>query len=72
MRALANRTHQSRAELIRQAIELLLRESSGTSDPLLSLVGAAGPAGRDDVSERHDELLYVADSGRSPWRPKSS
>jgi hypothetical protein len=72
LRALAKRTNKTRAELIRQAIELLFRDAGGASDPLLALVGAAGPAGRDDVSEQHDALLYAADSKRASWRPKSS
>jgi len=61
LRALARRAGRTRAALIRRGIELLLRDSGLGDDPLLQLVGAAGPAGRGDVSERHDELLYVTD-----------
>ncbi|MBI4701023.1 MAG: CopG family transcriptional regulator [Deltaproteobacteria bacterium] len=61
LRRLARRTGSNRAELIRRGVDLLLRTDTSVPDPLLALVGAAGPAGRPDVSERHDELLYAAD-----------
>jgi Arc/MetJ-type ribon-helix-helix transcriptional regulator len=65
LRALARRQRASRAELIRRAIDRMLQEEQAPQDPLLSLVGAAGPAGRPDVSERHDEIVY---SGRARVR----
>lgn len=63
LRTLAGQTGATRAELIRRAIDLLLRSDTGDSDPLLDLIGSAGPAGRSDVAGRHDEVLYVAESG---------
>jgi hypothetical protein len=57
---LARRAGVARAELIRRGIDLLLREET-RDDPLLSLVGAAGSAGRDDISEQHDRVLYASD-----------
>jgi hypothetical protein len=61
LRSIARDTGTTRARLIRQGIDLLLRTGTEDDDPLMGLVGAAGPAGRTDVSERHDDLLYVAD-----------
>lgn len=58
LKALAKARHLSRAELIRRGIELVLQEESPEADPLLELIGTAGPAGRSDVSERHDDVLY--------------
>jgi len=72
LRALARQRRSSRAELIREGVELLLGGATSERDPLLELVGSAGPAGRSDVSERHDDLLYVAEEKRPRWRRKSS
>ena len=72
LKALARVRGQNRAELIREAIELLFREGGQVQDPLLNLIGAAGPAGRTDVSENHDKLLYAAESRRPRWQRKSS
>ncbi len=64
--ALARKRGVTRAQLIRQGIELLLSSEKDEADPLLDLIGAAGPAGRTDLSERHDELLYDASPDRLP------
>jgi hypothetical protein len=72
LRALGRARGRSRAELIREAIELFFRDGATGKDPLLALIGAAGPAGRTDVSENHDELLYAADGRRPRWQRKSS
>jgi len=61
LRTLARETGSTRAELIRRGIDLLLRSGTEEDDPLMDLVGAAGPAGRTDASERHDDLLYAAE-----------
>ncbi len=58
LRSLARREGVSRAQLIRRGIDLVLREPGGKPDPLLDLIGAAGPASRPDLSERHDDVLY--------------
>jgi hypothetical protein len=58
LKALARRQGRTRAELIRQGIERVLAEPDPTGDPLLELVAAAGPAGRSDLSEAHDDVLY--------------
>jgi predicted transcriptional regulator len=72
LKALARVRGRSRAELIREAIELLFREGEVTQDPLVKLIGAAGRAGRTDVSDNHDKLLYAAEPRRSRWQRKSS
>lgn len=58
LRELARRSGATRAELIRRAIDRLLGDQDGGADPLLELVGAAGKAGRADLGDRHDELVY--------------
>ena len=72
LKALARTRGRNRAELIREAIELLFRAGELAGDPLLELIGAAGPAGRTDVSENHDKLLYAAEPRRPRWQRKSS
>jgi hypothetical protein len=69
---MAKARRATRAELIREGIELLLRGPSTEHDPLLDLVSSAGPAGRSDASDRHDELLYAAEEARPKWHRKSS
>jgi hypothetical protein len=58
LRERARRSGSTRADLIRRGIDRLLGEQDGASDPLLELIGAAGPSGRSDLSERHDEVIY--------------
>jgi hypothetical protein len=58
LRALARRAGSTRAVLIRQGIDRLLGEQEASSDPLLELVGAAGKAGRPDLGQRHDDIVY--------------
>src|SRR5688500_9110785 len=72
LRAPGRARGQSRAQPIRRAIELFFRDGALGKEPLLELIGAAGPAGRTDVSENHDELLYAADGRRPRWQRKSS
>ncbi len=62
LRSLAKVQGVSRADLIRRAIDLMLSRRSGEGDALEELIGAAGPAGRRDLSERHDQVLYSADT----------
>jgi Arc/MetJ-type ribon-helix-helix transcriptional regulator len=61
LRAMAKKLGASRAELIRRGVDLLLQHYHPGRDPLLDLIGAAGPAGRRDGSERHDEIVYRRD-----------
>lgn len=43
------------AELIRQGVDLVLRDKARLGeDPLLDLVGQAGGAGRSDTAAEHD------------------
>jgi hypothetical protein len=70
LRALARKRGTARAELIRRGIDLLLQEETTDTDSLLELVGAAGPAGRSNVSEEHDALLYVRDRQRPGYSRK--
>jgi hypothetical protein len=71
LRALAKRKGTVRADLIRRGIDLLLQEESTESDSLLKLIGVAGPAGRSDIAERHDDILYVNEPASPDYARKS-
>ena len=61
LESLARELGTSKAELIREGVDLVLRQKiDETKDPLLELVGQAGKAGRSDLSIRHDEYLTSA------------
>jgi hypothetical protein len=64
LREVARRSGATRAELIRRGIDRLLGDQAVGSDPLLELVGAAGTAGRRDVGDRHDDVVYELPPGR--------
>jgi len=70
LRALARRRGTVRAELIRRGVDLLLQTDTSESDSLLDLVGAAGPAGRSDISVQHDDILYVHERATPEYRPR--
>jgi hypothetical protein len=65
---LAARTGQSKASLVRRAIDLLFRSESTEHEPLLDLVGQAGPSLRHDVSDEHDRVLAAAERTRNRRR----
>ena len=69
---LAKRLKTSKSKLIREAIDLLIREKvPESSDPLLELIGQAGEVGRPDISEHHDQFLSQMEKGQ--WiKEKSS
>lgn len=58
LRAAARARGETRAELIRRAIDAYLAQGSSPGDALLALVAMAGPGGRPDAAEQHDDLLY--------------
>ena len=61
LEALARRLGASKSTLVREGVESVLqRRETANSDPLLELVGQAGPIGRKDVSRRHDAVLGEA------------
>ena len=71
LRRLADKTGKTKAELVRDGVNLLLaQETAKLSDPLLDLVGIGGKTGCTDASERHDEYLYGKPSGK-PGRGKN-
>lgn len=58
LESLARKLGTSKAELIREGVDLVLRQKiEEAKDPLLELVGQAGKVGRSDLSIRHDEYL---------------
>jgi Arc/MetJ-type ribon-helix-helix transcriptional regulator len=70
LRALAKKRRTTRADLIREGIELLLSRDA-EDDPLLSLIGLGGKSGIPDLSERVDEIVYDHREDDSPL-PKAS
>ncbi|MFQ5899796.1 MAG: hypothetical protein ACE5JN_16330 [Candidatus Methylomirabilia bacterium] len=57
--AMAKALGMPMAELIRQGVDLILRQKVTLGqDPLLDLVGQAGAAGRSDIAAQHD--MYQA------------
>ena len=68
LEAIAAQRRESKAKLIRRAVDLLLRTESAEEEPLLSLIGQAGRGRRPDASDRHDRIL--ADSERARNRPR--
>lgn len=63
---LARQQKISKAKLVREGIELVLRqERSETPDPLLDLIGQAGRIGRRDVARRHDVYLTTGEQARN-------
>lgn len=65
---LAARRQQSKASLVRQALDLLFRSESVEDEPLLDLIGQAGRAGRGDVARDHDRILVAAERRRNRSR----
>ncbi len=57
---LAARKRESKAGLVRKALDLLFRSEAAEPDSLLDLIGQAGRVGRRDVSIKHDEILIAA------------
>jgi Ribbon-helix-helix protein, copG family len=66
LRARARKLGQSRAELIRVAIDAWLNQGSEPVDPLMRIVGCAGRAGRSDLSESVDDILYGPRAAKLP------
>ena len=68
---LAKRLKTAKSKLIREAVDIVLREKvPESSDPLLKLIGQAGKVGRFDISEHHDEFLGQKDKDR--WAKEES
>ncbi|MBI3330245.1 MAG: hypothetical protein HYZ81_26500 [Nitrospinae bacterium] len=66
--ALAKALGVSKAQLIRDGVNLLFRQAASQGrDPLLDLLGQAGPVGRPDVAAQHD--AYLAELLPHPERP---
>lgn len=65
---LASERGQSKASLVRQALDLLFRTEPSEDEPLLGLIGQAGHAGRGDVSREHDRILS-SEARRRPRHP---
>jgi Ribbon-helix-helix domain len=58
LESLARALRTSKARLVREGVDLLLRRKiPGRRDPLLELIGRAGRIGRSDVSASHDAYL---------------
>lgn len=65
---LAAKRRQSKASLVREALDLLFRTEVAQDEPLLDLIGQAGRAGRGDASRDHDRILTSAERRRNRSR----
>lgn len=65
LEALAAKRRQSKGQLIRRALDLLLQSESASEEPLLALIGQAGRIRRSDVSNRHDQVLTDTERSRN-------
>lgn len=58
LEALAKALRSSKARLVREGVDLVLRRKTRRgADPLLELIGRAGKVGRADISSAHDNYL---------------
>ena len=64
LRALAQRSQLSMAELVRQAVDRLLEETPIEDDPLWSIVGI-GNSGIGDLAAEHDRYLEELERGHN-------
>jgi Arc/MetJ-type ribon-helix-helix transcriptional regulator len=62
---LAARRRESKAKVVRRALDLLFRSESTEREPLLELIGQTERAGRRDVSTKHDRVLMAAERRRN-------
>lgn len=62
---LAAKRGQSKAALVREALELLFRAEPVAEEPLFDLLSQAEAAGREDVSRDHDRVLSSAERRRN-------
>ncbi|MFH1351120.1 MAG: ribbon-helix-helix domain-containing protein [Pseudomonadota bacterium] len=68
---LAKKLGTTKSRLIREAIEIFLKERvSQSEDPLCELIGQAGEVGATDISSRHDDFLFQKEKGR--WNREKS
>ncbi len=62
---LAKRQGVSKASLVRDGVDLVLRQNAQDGDePLLKLIGQAGRTGIRDASTNHDKYLYSIERRR--------
>ena len=62
---LAKRQGVSKASLVRDGVDLILRQNAQDGDePLLKLIGQAGRTGIRDASTNHDKYLYSIERRR--------
>jgi hypothetical protein len=60
LEALARQRRVSKASLVREGVDLLLRRGENEKgEPLLTLIGQAGPGGPRDLSINHDKYLVA-------------
>jgi len=65
---LSAKRKMSKGALVRQALKLLFRAESTEPEPLLRLIGQAGPSRRTDAARRHDSILAAAEQSRNRRR----
>lgn len=68
LEALAAKRRESKAQLVRRALDLLFQSESTAEEPLLQLIGHAGRSRQSDVSTRHDQVLAETERARNRRR----
>lgn len=72
LKAIARRHRRPVARLVREAVERYVISARREHAPRLRFIGA-GRSGRDDVAERHEELLFESGpASPGPAKPRSS
>jgi predicted transcriptional regulator len=65
---LARKRRESKASVVREALERLFQAESREPDPLVELIGQAGRAGIRNGARLHDRLLAAAEQRRNRKR----
>jgi hypothetical protein len=66
LKELARKRRTSKTNLVREGIELILRQKRDKApDPLLDLIGQAHRVGQSDISRCHDKYLAAAERTRN-------
>jgi predicted DNA-binding protein len=55
------RSGESKANVVRRALDRLFMEEATKPDPILELIGQAGRGRQPRASERHDRIVAVAE-----------
>ena len=62
------RRGESKASLVREALDRLFTDDVGSTDPLLDLIGQAGRGRQRGGADRHDHILATSEQRRNRKR----